>query len=118
MIITHPTYLIAELTGDVVPLVKSMRERFNPDNVYWPADITIAGSSGIGTLKHGQNIDEVVDRLSPIVQKYGFEELEFLSIERFPDTGIYYLVPEREKFDLMHQAVLRSELEFNKSEWP
>ena len=56
MNIDKPTYLIAELGGDVVELVRSMRQRFNPNNVLWPADITIAGSSGVGTLKDGQSL--------------------------------------------------------------
>lgn len=60
MNIDKPTYLIAELGGDVVRLVRTMRERFNPNNVLWPTDITIAGSSGVGTLKNGQPLDQIV----------------------------------------------------------
>lgn len=118
MKLSIPTYLIAELAGDVVPLVKEMRERFNPNNVYWPADITIAGSSGVGPIKIGQNLEDVVSQLTPIIREYYFKELKFISINCFPDTGIYYLAPKRGKFDEMHQAVIRSGVEFNDSEWP
>lgn len=118
MKISSPTYLIAELAGDVVPLVSTMRKRFNPDHLYWPADITIAGSSGVGTLKEGQDINEVVEHLTPIVQEYGFSDLKFLGVGRFPTTGIYYLMPEREKFDRLHEAVVGSAVEFNENAWP
>lgn len=118
MRIYNPTYLIAELSGDVVPLVLSMRKRFNPDNVFWPADITIAGSSGVGTIKHGQHLSDVVDKLAPIVSALGFSDCHFEAVHRFPNTGIYYLLPEREPFDRMHAAVVDSDVEFNDSEWP
>lgn len=62
MKIIKPTYLIAELSGDVVELVRSMRLRYNPDNVFWPADITVAGSSGLGTVKEGQELEDVIEK--------------------------------------------------------
>ena len=113
MQIEKPTYLIAELGGDVVPLVLEMRQRFNPDNQYWPADITIAGSSGVGTLKLGQDLAHVVEKFSPIIERLAFTELAFSTVERFPDTGIYYLNPERQKFDRLHQAIIGSDVEFD-----
>lgn len=118
MIITDPTYLIAELTGDVVPLVRQMRERFNPDNVFWPADITIAGSSGLGTIKYGQSLNSLVDQLTPVVHDFGFKNITFVGVSRFPNTGIYYLAPEAAQFKNMHQSVRSSGVEFNESEWP
>ena len=118
MKITKPTYLIAELAGDVVPLVMEMRKRFNPNNVYWPADITIAGSSGIGTIKEGQDLNEVINCLKPIINEFGFGELKFVAVDRFPNTGIYYLVPERENFDRIYKAVADSGVEFNLNDWP
>ena len=118
MLITKPTFFIAELGGDAVELVRSMRMRFNPDNVQWPADITIARSSGVGTLKNGQSLDFIVETLKPIVSTLKFSEVEFISIERFPDTGIYYLKLQRANFDQMHKAVVSSGLQFNDIEWP
>jgi len=118
MKVSTPTYLIAELSGDVVPLVLDMRKRFNPKNTHWPADITIAGSSGVGTLKDGQHLNEVVEQLTPIVREFGFTDIEFVSVSRFPNTGIYYLMPAREKFDCLHKAVVHSTVEFNESDWP
>ena len=118
MKITKPTYLIAELSGEVAELVRSMRTRFNPSNVNWPADITVAGSSGVGTLKLGQSLDEVVEKIIPVMTELSFTRVKFTGIERFPETGIYYLMPERLNFDLMHEAIVASGLEFDESPWP
>jgi len=116
--IDKPTYFIAELAGDVVELVRSMRNRYNPDNVFWPADITIAGSSGVGTLRYDQSMDQVIEALIPVVTKLKFSKVDFIGIERFPDTGIYYLKPERSKFDQMHRAAISSEIKFNDNPYP
>lgn len=118
MEITKPTYLIAELDGDVAPLVLEMRKRYNPNNQYWPADITIAGSSGVGTLKHGQSLARVVQVFTPIIEAFGFSDVEFLEVGKFSDTGIYYLNPAREKFDLLHNAITESGILFEEIRWP
>ena len=117
-LIDKPTYLIAELEGDVVPLVQNARERFSPGHIEWPVDITVAGSSGLGTIKEGQPLEEVVAGLEPIIKMLGFTEVTFRSIERFPQTGIYYLLPHRDKFDILHKAVASSGICFNENKWP
>ncbi len=117
MKIDNPTYLISELKGDVVTLVKEMRQRFNPDHD-WPVDITIAGSSGIGTIKEGQDVDVVIEALQPIVDSNSFTDVTFISANRFPNTGIYYLAPERNLFDTLHKAIAGSVVEFNDNKWP
>lgn len=118
MNIEKPTYLIAELDGEVAELVRSMRERFNPNNVLWPADITVAGSSGVGTLKLNQSLDHVISVMTPIVSRLKFKEVNFTGVDKFPDTGIFYLNPERFLFDEMHKAIRCCGLEFNESPWP
>ncbi len=117
MIIDNPTYLISELAGDVVALVKEMRQRFNPDHD-WPVDITIAGSSGVGTIKEGQDINDVIRAFRPIINSHGFTDVTFLSADKFPNTGIYYLAPERRYFDSLHKAIAGSEIQFNENQWP
>ena len=117
MKLDRPTYLIAELQGDAVSLVKSMRKQFNPETVAWPVDITIAGSSGLGTIKEGQAISEVIGCLGLVINKHHFTTVNFESINRFPKTGIYYLAPQRERFDALHRAVADSGVLFNENQW-
>lgn len=118
MKIDKPTYLIAELGGDIVPIVNALRKRFNPGSIPWPVDISIAGSSGIGTIKEGQITGDVIDILSPIISKHSFRVVTFRNTSIFPNTGIYHLVPERKDFDTMHEAVSKSGILFNDNLWP
>jgi 2'-5' RNA ligase len=118
MRINNPTYLIAELDGDVVPMVNALRKRFNPGRTQWPVDITIAGSSGIGTIKEEQIVGKVINLISPIISKHGFTQVNFRSISRFHNTGIYHLVPERAQFDVLHKAVANSGILFNENNFP
>lgn len=118
MKINKPTYLIAELSGDVVPVVLDLRKRFNPERICWPVDITIVGSSGIGTLQEGQSIKEVITLLEPVIKNNGFSDVIFTHIDIFVNTGIYYFAPERKKFDILHQAVKDSGVGFNENPWP
>jgi hypothetical protein len=118
MKIDKPTYLIAELEGDVVSTVNALRKRFNPGCIQWPVDITIAGSSGVGTIKEGQMTRDVINIISPIISKHRFRDVTFRTISIFPNTGIYHLVPERKEFDTIHEAVSRSGILFNENLWP
>lgn len=118
MQIDRPTYLIAELGGDVIPVVSSLRNRFSPSHILWPVDVTITGSSGIGTIKEGQNVNMVVEYLEPIVIKHSFTDIKLRSIARFPNTGNYYFAPQRENFDILHRAVATSKVLFNANRWP
>ncbi len=118
MVINKPTYLIAELAGDVVQLVNECRKKFNPDHMPWPVDITIAGSSGIGTIVEEQNLENIIKLIEPEILTFGFKNVSFKSIDRFANTGIYHLVPEREKFDLLHNSIAKSGIKFNENQWP
>lgn len=118
MKIHKPTYLIAELTGDIELLVHGLRREFNPERIAWPVDITIAGSSGVGTLQEGQDLSLVVDTFSPIVERLGPPTVRFLAVGQFPGTGVFYLAPEREAFDNLHAAILESGIKFNSNRWP
>ncbi|MCV2403265.1 2'-5' RNA ligase family protein [Marinomonas sp. C2222] len=118
MIINKLTYLIAELEGEVEGFVLNFRKRFNPERVTWPTDITIAGSSGIGTLSEGQDLDFVIAEIAVVLDRYSFNDVTFESLERFPDTGIYILKPSREKFDELHNAIKETQVKFNDTPWP
>lgn len=118
MIIAKPTYLIAELSGEVVPLVNRFRAEYNPERVAWPVDITIAGSSGVGVLDEGEDVEDVIRKLSPVVEKNFFSEVHFLEIGNFPGTGSYFLFPERCVFDNFHKDVIESGVKFKNSPFP
>jgi len=116
--INYPTYIIAELTGEVEQLVMQCRAKFNPERLSWPVDITLAGSSGIGVIKAGQSLEKVITALNPILKGNPLSCVSIDSIERFPNTGIFYLKPRQSEFKKLHRAILESGVEFEKSDFP
>ena len=118
MKINKATYLIAELQGEIEDYVFKLRSKFNPDRTSWPTDITIAGSSGIGTITEGQDLDTVVTQLESALEQHAFNKVTFEDISRFPNTGIYILNPVRKAFDALHEAVKNINIEFNENPWP
>lgn len=118
MKLDKPTYLIAELKGEIEDYVYNLRSNFNPDRTSWPTDITIVGSSGIGTISEGQELDFVVSEIREVLSSYQFKGVVFEKLERFPNTGIYVLKPFRDKFDALHEAIKASRVAFNENPWP
>ena len=60
----------------------------------------------------------MINKLSPVIKEYGFTKVAFKSISRFPNSGLYHLVPERDQFDILHEAVVKSDILFNENKWP
>ncbi|WOO42449.1 2'-5' RNA ligase family protein [Rubellicoccus peritrichatus] len=118
MKIDKPTYLIAELSGELSSFVSECRKQFNPERVHWPVDITIIGSSGVGTFREGQDLQLLVDSIAPVIRENCFDSVEFYSYGIFPDTGIYYFAPDRKNFDPLHSKVKSSGVLFNQNNWP
>lgn len=118
MKIEKPTYLIAELEGEIESYIYDFRSQFNPDRTLWPADITIAGSSGIGTISEGQELDFVVAEIEAVLNSYQLRVVVFEGVDRFPNTGIYVLKPFRDQFDVLHEAIKATKIKFNENPWP
>lgn len=112
MKIEFPTYVIAELEGEVCHVVTDCRRKFNPQAVDWPVDITIAGSSGVGPVSIGQSLESVVEKLSPIFKMSERFTFDFLSVRNFPNSGVYYFEPERERFDSLHELAINCDVKF------
>lgn len=118
MNIRHPTYIIAELTGEARNIVTKCREQFNPEVVGWPVDITLAGSSGVGPISTGQSLKTIIKELAPIFENIERFTFDFLSIDTFPSTGIYFLEPERENFDLLHKLLTETSICYEENRFP
>jgi 2'-5' RNA ligase len=118
MKLDKPTYLIAELKGEIEDYVYGLRSKFNPERTSWPTDITVAGSSGIGTISEGQELEIIVSEIAGVLSSFQFEDVAFDELDRFPNTGIYVLKPIRDKFDALHEAIKATKVSFNESPWP
>lgn len=115
MQITKPAFVVAELPGPIAAWVREMRGQFEPGIAHLPAEITLAGSSGVGPIAPGQSIASVQEMLTAaLVGRIPFEG-RFISIGNFPDTEIFFAAPEPEPFHSIHDAIVASGIAFGPS---
>jgi hypothetical protein len=94
MSITKPTFVVAELPESIAAWVRDMRARFEPAIAYMPAEITLAGSSGVGPITPGQTIASVQHALSTALADRLPFEARVVGIGSFPGTGVFFAAPD------------------------
>src|SRR3954463_12644169 len=108
MQITKPTFIVAELPPNISGWVRETRLVFEPAISHLPAEITLAGSSGVGPVSAGQSIASVRPKLeAALVSRVPFEA-RFTGIGNFPGTDIFFASPEPEPFIALHKAIVSS----------
>src|SRR5260221_6399465 len=115
MQITKPAFVVADLPGPVAAWVREIRGQFEPGIAHMPAEITLAGSSGVGPINPGQNIASVRQMLAVALAGRLPFEVRFIGIRSFPGTQIYFAAPEPELFDALHALVVASGVSFGPS---
>ncbi len=96
--------------------ILSVRRRLDAWRVALPVEVTITGSAGVGTFHEEQNqeaafriIDTLASEVAPIRTK-------FLSIKRFPNSGVFYFEPvDSQPFINLQQRIIATGLEFKPS---
>jgi 2'-5' RNA ligase superfamily len=116
--ITKPSFIVAELPEPIANWVRSARQELEPGIAHMPAEITLAGSSGVGSLKIGQSLEDVERILSELLEQRLPFESRFLCVGNFPNTEIFFLEPAREPFDELHLLLTTSALEFEANPFP
>ena len=62
----HPIYVVLELPEPAATAVLTIRRRYDPRLAGFPAEITVAGSSGVGPLMAEQALEPVLECLHSI----------------------------------------------------
>ena len=115
----HPTFIVLEVPPPVADIIQQWRESFDPVVATFPVEITVIGSSGVGTLASNQDRTEVFDILSELAQILTPFTTNFTGIARFPNTDIFYLAPlHPEKFVKVQRAITATGLRFDASPFP
>ena len=114
-----PTYIVLELPPEIASKVSVLRSRYDSNTAKLPAEITIAGSSGIGTLAANQNAEETIRSIQHVAHKHLPFLTAFASIEQFPNTQIFWLKPrDRKPFDALQNAFVAAGIKFFANPFP
>lgn len=116
---SNPTYIVLDLPSNVRADVIALRSRFDAYTAALPAEITIAGSSGIGTIAAGEDPERVFKALEQIALKNLPFSSAFVSIERFPGTHVFWLKPQdRKPFDNLQESLREAGIRFLGNPFP
>ncbi|MCW8328832.1 2'-5' RNA ligase family protein [Photobacterium sp. SDRW27] len=118
MEISKPTYIVAELSGEVASWIHSTRVTLEPGIAHFPEEITLAGSSGVGPISKGQKLSVVISQLEQVLQSQPCIQFKFKGISHFPGTEIFFVEPEREDFDRLHAKIIETAIVFDDSPFP
>ncbi len=115
----NKAYIVVDIPEPVHEQIKQMRTVLASKSAMLPAEITLAGSSGVDPIPPGVEIELIKREVSRIAAQFHPFEVSFDCIEYFPGTGIFYLRPtDRKPFDLIHSALCSSKIQFPPSAFP
>ena len=89
----HPTYVVLELPDPVATAVLAIRRRYDPRLAGFPAEITVAGSSGLGPLMAEQALEPVLECLQRIADTCLPIRPRFAGLRRFASGPVTWLAP-------------------------
>jgi hypothetical protein len=113
------TYIVLDLSSPVDEKVLKMRKELSFFFSSIPAEITITGSSGVGPISQGQDVNQFTSILEEISNKTEPIQTRFYQISYFQNHGVYFLEPiDQDPFKSLHNQFLESGLRFMDSPFP
>lgn len=114
------TYVVLDLPQPVAGKVLAVRRHHRDEyRAALPAEITIAGSSGVGVFAADQDLVEVFSMLDSIAAETAPIRASFSRVLRFPGTDIFVLtLADEEPFRTLHRRIAASGLRFEPSPFP
>ena len=105
-ILENDAYLFLSLPEPVSTKIFDLRKKYDQSLAKLPVGIAVCGSSGTGPIKAGQNVNNIIDAVDRIIDQIFSFEFNFLKINQFSATNIYFLEPEqRNDFDKTHHLL-------------
>lgn len=113
------TYIVLDLPADVAQQVLSIRKHFDFFFETIPAEITLTGSSGVGPVSQGQDVQVFVETLERVAANTAPIETHFKGVRTFPNSGVYFLEPsDQTPFRALHRQLADSRLSFRPCQFP
>jgi 2'-5' RNA ligase len=115
----HDTYVVLDMPPPIWKHVKSIRERYASPLTILPVEITVIGSSGIGTFHKEQDIDAAFELIDSVAASFAPFTTAFLRVTTFPNTGVFYYEPsDPQPFIELQSDIVSTGLKFNESPFP
>jgi 2'-5' RNA ligase len=115
----HDTYVVLDMPPPIWKHVKSIRERYASPLAILPVEITVIGSSGIGTLHEEQEIDAAFEHVDSVAANFAPFITAFSRVTTFPNTGVFYYEPkDPHPFIKLQSEIVSTGLKFKESPFP
>lgn len=119
MDLSLPTYVCLDLPEPQASQIMELRRRYCQRLHNFPAEVTIAGSSGIGAIRRELYWDRVEPRLQKFARESPPVRASFGGVVRFPETDIFVLsMGDPMPFVAIHEALKHSGISFEDSQFP
>jgi 2'-5' RNA ligase len=117
--LSHPAYIVVEIPEPVRSSIQALRDSLDTPTARLPVEITLNGSSGVGPIPAGTDLDLVGRHLDRVLADVSPFQVRFAAIRAFPNTAIFYLEPDdRSPFDGLHRKLADSGIPFTDIPWP
>ena len=118
-IIDCPVYIVLDVPSPMAEKIQSFRKEFDPERASLPVEITLTGSCGTGLVSKGQTVREISGKLEEAAKKLHPFLISFDTVDRFPDTDIFFLTL-KESPELLHTQKVISEcgIRFDPTPYP
>lgn len=112
-------FILAELPPEIAEQVRTINERYDPKlSRYKPPHLTLAGSSGAGPIPPSTTVEELREKLEPIVRDTAPLTLLFQPPQRFMQTNILVLpVDPHGPLRILHDRIVTSGLPFTRARY-
>jgi 2'-5' RNA ligase len=115
----HNTYVVLDMPPPIWNHVKSIRELYASSLTILPVEITVIGSSGIGTFHKEQEIDAAFELIDSVAANFAPFTTAFRRVTTFPNTGVFYYEPnDPQPFIELQTDIVSAGLKFNESPFP
>ena len=118
-VIDCPAYIVLDVPSPTAEKIQSYRKEFDPERAGLPVEITLTGSCGTGLISKGQTLRAISEKLDQAAKQLHPFSIYFDSVDRFPDTDIYFLTL-KESPELLHAQKVISEcgIRFEQTPFP
>jgi len=116
----RPMFIVLEIGEPTATRVIELRQVCSDvSRAALPAEITVAGSTGVSPLLSGQRIEEITQVMQAVAHGLTPIQAHFGPVIRFPDTDIFvFTLTDATPFRTVHHHLLTSTLKFEASPFP